>query len=83
AASGRRRALAFCGECGTSIYGCDAIDAPGVFSLRLGTARQRADLRPRRQIWHRSALPWLGEIVGLPALETQPGVVLGGWDGSN
>jgi hypothetical protein len=51
-----------------------------MFSLRLGTARQRAELKPRRQIWYRSALPWLGEIVTLPALDTQPGVVHGGWD---
>ena len=77
AESGRQRALAFCGDCGTSLYGCDATDAPSMFSLRLGTARQRTELKPRRQIWHRSALPWLAEIAAMPAVDTQPNL-LGG-----
>lgn len=71
AESGARRALHFCPECGTSIYGCEPEGAT-VYSLRLGTARQRAELAPRVQVWHRSALPWLSSVDGLRAHETQP-----------
>ncbi len=71
AESGSRRALAFCPECGTSLYGCDA-DNPQVYSLRLGTARQRDALVPRLQIWARSAVAWLPEIAAMPSFDTQP-----------
>jgi hypothetical protein len=57
AESGTRRAHAFCPECGTPIYAA-AVNQPPTYSLRIGTLRQRAELRPRRQIWCRSALPW-------------------------
>ncbi len=66
AESGTPRALAFCPECGTSIYGCSVID-PEVYSLRLGTARQRADLVPALQMWTRSAMPWLAALADIPA----------------
>ena len=62
AESGRSIALAFCSECGTPLYGTSVGDGPKVVGIRAGTARQRAELVPRRQIWHRSALPWLPEI---------------------
>jgi hypothetical protein len=71
AESGNKRAQAFCPECGTPIYATSASD-PQVFGIRLGTARQRAQLRPRRQIWCRSALDWLGEIESFPRIEKQP-----------
>lgn len=64
--SGKLRALTFCPECGTSIYGCLATD-PKVFSLRLGTARQRVQLVPILQMWTRSALPWLSALADIPA----------------
>jgi len=70
AESGRLRALHFCPECGTSIYGAEP-EEPTVFSLRLGTARQRAELAPKTQVWRRSALPWIGSVDGLRAHETQ------------
>ena len=71
AESGGRRALHFCPECGTSIYGADPQGSTH-YSLRLGTARQRAELAPKAQVWRRSALPWIGLIDGLRAHETQP-----------
>ncbi|MDE2361694.1 MAG: GFA family protein [Hyphomicrobiales bacterium] len=71
AESGGERALSFCPECGTSIHGGDVVE-PKVFSLRLGTARQRADLRPKRQVWRRSAMPWIDDLSDMPAHETQP-----------
>lgn len=71
AESGAKRALYFCPECGTSIYGAEP-EGPTAYSLRLGTARQRAQLAPQVQVWRRSALPWVGCIEGLRAHETQP-----------
>lgn len=70
AESGNPRALAFCPECGTSIHGT-GVDEQEVFSLRLGTARQRAQLVPRMQVWCRSELPWLSQLGGLRRIAMQ------------
>ncbi len=70
AENGNQRALAFCPECGTSLYGT-GVDVQDVFSLRLGTARQRAELVPTSQIWCRSALPWLSQLEGMRKHERQ------------
>jgi len=59
AESGARRAQAFCAECGSHLYATSAGEGPKVYGIRAGTARQREQLVPRREIWHRSALPWL------------------------
>jgi hypothetical protein len=72
AESGKPRALAFCPECGTSIYGAAPVD-PTTYSLRLGTARQRAELEPTVQIWARSAMPWLNRIPRIPKVALQSG----------
>ncbi|MEP9386589.1 GFA family protein [Mesorhizobium sp. KR9-304] len=69
AESGNRRVQAFCAECGSPIYATSADDGPKSYGIRVGTARQRADLKPRRQIWHRSAAPWLPGIEGLATKE--------------
>jgi hypothetical protein len=61
AESGNRRAQAFCPDCGNRIYASAEKDPP-VFNLRLGTVRQRAELRPKVQLWCRSALPWVHEL---------------------
>ncbi len=71
AESGAKRAQAFCGECGTPLYSTSVSDGPKVYGVRVGTARQRNDLKPKRQIWHRSALPWLPEF-DMPASEREP-----------
>jgi hypothetical protein len=55
--SGRKRVQSFCSNCGTPIYSADVAD-PQTFSIRLGTAQQRADLAPKVQMWCRSALGW-------------------------
>lgn len=70
AESGNRRALSFCPECGTALHGSDPVD-PQWFSLRLGTARQRAELTPTVQIWCRSALPWLSGLESIRRVQTQ------------
>jgi hypothetical protein len=69
AESGNRRAQAFCGECGSPIYATSADDGPKTYNIRVGTARQRDELPPRRQIWHRSAISWLPAMDGLVTKE--------------
>ncbi len=69
--SGARRAQAFCGDCGAPIYASDAVPAPAVYNLRLGTARQRDELPPKWEVWCRSALPWLPKMEALPKKEKQ------------
>ncbi len=59
--SGNKRVHAFCGDCGTPIYAC-AINDPPTYSLRVGNISQRAALKPKRQIWCRSSLPWSMDI---------------------
>ena len=55
--SGRKRVQSFCSNCGTPIYSADVTD-PQIFSIRVGTAHERANLPPKVQIWCRSALGW-------------------------
>ncbi len=70
--NGARRAQVFCPECGSQIYATAADgDGPRVFNLRTGTIDQRDELKPRSQIWTRSAQAWVGEIGSLPAKEMQ------------
>jgi len=70
AESGTRRAHAFCPNCGTPVYSCTIADPP-TYSLRVGCIRQRAELRPMRQIWCRSALPWSMDLRGVEQLSRQ------------
>ena len=78
AESGARRLQSFCPDCGTPLHSTSEGEGPKVHGLRLGTLRQRAALVPRRQIWHRSALPWLAGIAGLPADPKEPARDSGG-----
>ncbi len=61
AESGAKRAQAFCPECGTPIYAAAAND-PQIFNIRVGTVRQRAELRPKTQGWCRSARDWVMDL---------------------
>jgi hypothetical protein len=70
AESGTKRAQAFCPECGSQIYATSPTD-PQTFGLRVGTIRQRAELKPRRQAWCRSAMGWLSELGTIPKVERQ------------
>jgi hypothetical protein len=61
--SGARNHQHFCPNCASPIYSipsaADAAgDEPRVFNLRLGTARQRADLPPKMEFWCGSAQGW-------------------------
>lgn len=61
AESGNKRAQAFCPDCGSGLY-ATSVDDPQLFGIRLGTSDQFAQLKPTRQIWCRSALPWLSGL---------------------
>ena len=71
AESGNRRTMAFCATCGTQLWACNADGNPARVNIRTGTLRQRTELPPRRQIWFRSAQPWLTDIASLPSIEKQ------------
>jgi hypothetical protein len=68
--SGNRRVQAFCPECATPLFGAAYENAEYV-TVRLGCVKQRAALTPHAQIWTRSSLPWLRDILHLPACEQQ------------
>jgi hypothetical protein len=68
--SGAPRAQGFCGECGSPIYSAP-LDSTNVVMIRTGTVEQRAHLRPRNQIWHRSAQPWIDALGDVPKIERQ------------
>jgi hypothetical protein len=70
AENGNPRAQAFCGNCGTALYATNAQD-PQAYGIRLGTLKQRAELKPVSQVWSRSALSWVDEIAALPRITTQ------------
>ena len=71
AESGAKRAHGFCPNCGTPLYATDASPEPRSFGVRVGTLKQRAQLRPSRQIWYRSALPWITDVRDIPHVERQ------------
>jgi hypothetical protein len=71
--SGTKRLQTFCPECGTPIYSTSEGDGPKVYSIRVGTSRQRNAIVPRGQIWCRSAQPWIAGIGSLPGTDTQAG----------
>ncbi len=70
AESGTKRVQAFCPECGTPIYSTNEGE-PKLYGLRIGTIRQRAELRPAKQIWCRSALGWVMDLRAVPRSEKQ------------
>lgn len=67
--SGNKRAQGFCGQCGSHLYATSVGDGPKVYGLRVGTSDQREQLVPRKQVWHRSAMPWLPEFEGMETVE--------------
>lgn len=66
AASGNRRAQAFCADCGTQLFATEA-DTPKTLNIRLGCVNERAQLKPTLQVWRDSAMPWLHELDDAPA----------------
>ena len=70
--SGNPREQTFCGACGSPVYSAPPGPQPKVVSLRIGTVRQRAQLIPSDQYWHRSALPWIPHLAEIRETATQP-----------
>jgi hypothetical protein len=72
AESGNPRAQAFCPRCGSPIYSTTPGDGPQVsYMVRVGILRQRNDFVPRRQIWFRSAQPWVTALAPIHKNEMQ------------
>ena len=42
-----------------------------MYIVRVGILRQRDRLPPKRQIWYRSARPWVTELAAVPRNEKQ------------
>jgi len=68
--NGRVRFQHFCGECGSPLF-TSGEGGPDDFGIRWGGIRQRAQLKPVRQIWCRSAAPWIDDLRELPGLATE------------
>jgi hypothetical protein len=70
--SGNPRAQAFCPRCGSPIYSTSPGEGrQASYMVRVGILRQRRDFVPRRQIWWRSAQPWVTEIAPIAKSEKQ------------
>ena len=66
--NGRRWFQHFCGQCGSPLF---TEGGPDDWGIRWGSIRQRAQLKPTRQIWCRSAAPWINDLRGLPGQLTE------------
>ena len=70
--SGNPRAQAFCASCGSPLYSTTVGDGvQPLYMLRVGILRQRDQFVPKRQIWWRSAQPWVTKIAEVPKHEKQ------------
>ncbi len=69
--NGRPRFQHFCGQCGSPLFTSGEGGEPEDWGIRWGSIRQRASLRPTRQIWCRSAAPWINDLRDLPAEVTE------------
>ena len=64
----------FCGECGSPLFTSGEC-GPDDWGIRRGSIRQRDRLKPMRQIWCRSSVPWSmtsGDCRAGPAIEGLP-----------
>jgi hypothetical protein len=71
--SGAEVTTTFCRTCGSPIYSCKG-KRPAFAFLRLGGARQRAELPPKNQGFCDTALPWAWNISDVRVIPqpTQP-----------
>ena len=70
AESGNERIQSFCPNCGSPIYSTSAND-PKVYSVRVGTLKQRNELIPKFQIWCQSKQEWINQISTVKSIQTQ------------
>ena len=64
--NGRTRFQHFCAACGSPLFTSGEGGGPGDWGIRWGSIRQRGQLTPKRQIWCRSAAPWINDLTDLP-----------------
>ena len=70
--SGNPRAQAFCGKCGSPLYSTTPGEGQqAMYIVRVGILKQRDQLEPKRQIWWRSARPWVTGLEGIRKIEKQ------------
>ena len=69
--SGATNHQRFCPECASPIYSTSFGDGPKMLNLRVGTARQRAELRPKAHYWCRSAQGWVADLGQAKQIDTQ------------
>lgn len=72
--SGRSRLQGFCGHCGTHLYATDAasgVDAPRVYTVRVGALDQRSALKPSAEMWCLSRARWLPPFEGTRRVDRQ------------
>jgi hypothetical protein len=70
--SGNPRAQAFCGKCGSPLYSTTPGEGQqAMYIVRVGILKQRDQLEPKRQIWWRSARPWVTGLDGIRKIEKQ------------
>jgi hypothetical protein len=70
--SGNLRAQAFCGKCGSPLYSTSPGEGQqAMYIVRVGILKQRDQLEPKRQIWWRSARPWVTGLDDIRKIEKQ------------
>ncbi|MCF3642831.1 GFA family protein [Rhizobium sp. TRM95111] len=66
--NGRTRLQYFCPRCGSPLFTTGTEEDAETWGIRWGSIDQRRKLRPRSQIWCRSATDWFGETAVLPGM---------------
>jgi hypothetical protein len=69
--NGKARLQYFCPKCGSPLFATGEGEDAAIWGIRWGSIRERQALKPRRQIWCRSAVPWIGDIAALPSRERE------------
>ena len=61
----------FCPDCASPIYSTSSRDDWKSYNVRVGPLRQRAELRPKLQLWHRSSQAWTGALGEVEQMDKQ------------
>ena len=69
--NGKKRLQYFCPDCGSPLFTTGEGPEAEVWGIRWGGIRQRDQLKPTRQIWRRSAAPWVCPFEDAPASPTE------------
>jgi hypothetical protein len=69
--SGDTSLQVFCPNCASPLYSTVEKDGPRNFNIRVGTANERDQLKPKVQIWHRSSQSWATTIEETQIKEKQ------------